>query len=163
MVQSWMDNTGLYQKYGVSRTASTKSGEYRTYGEHREVEVLIDLTTLTDTASVQGDVEFFPTGMTIESVTIFTDVAAATGAALNVGLVKTDRTTAIDTQAFVKAAATATLTAGSTQVLTKGSTGAGNLIGGTTSSVGYITASASTSTAFTAGKVRVRIRYSKVV
>lgn len=161
MVQSWMDNTGLYQKYGVSRTTPTKAGSYRTVGELREVECVIDLTELTETETPISDVVFFPVGMKIEQIEIFVDTAAATGVAVDIGLVKSDRSTEIDFDGLVEAITTATLVAGAKLTLVSGDSFAGNLVGGTTADVGYITASRTTSTAFTTGQIRVRIKYSK--
>lgn len=160
---AYMDNTGLYVKTGLEQTVPSTGGEYKTFGEHREIELKIDLTTLTEIETVINDNIFFPVGMKIESVTVYTDTAAATGTGIDLGLVRTDRTTEIDFDGILAGVLTATLTAGSTQVLVKGSTGVGALItnGTVTSNVGHITCSRTSATAFTAGVIRVRIRYSR--
>ena len=157
---TWL-NDGLLRKFGPDRTIPQAGGEYRTVAELREIEVKIDLTKLTETETVLSDTIFFPKGMKIEQIDIFVDTAAATGTAIDVGLVKTDRTTEIDYDGFLAAFVTATMTAGAKITLAQGGTQAGALVGGTTSSVGYITASRTSATAFTAGSIRVRIRYSR--
>lgn len=160
---AWNDNTGLYQRYGTEQTVPLKGGEYRTNGAMREIEVKIDLTTLTETETILSDSIFFPTGVVISEVEIYVDTAAATGVAVDIGLIQTDRSTEIDYDGIVAAAATATLTKGAKLTLVKGSTGVGALITNGTSiaNVGHITASRTTATAFTAGVIRVRIRYSR--
>jgi len=164
---AYMDIGGLYQKYGLEQTVTQAGGEYKTFGDTREIEIQLDLTklTLTNTpaAVVLGaDNIFFPAGMQIEQVEVVVETAGTSGgsATLDIGLVRTDRTTEIDFQAFVKGAAVATLTAGQKLTITKGGTAAGDMLGtGTaTANVGYITANANTAV-FTAGLVKIRIRY----
>jgi len=167
MAQVWLDNTGLYQKYGVDQAVTATGGEYRNDGSLREIEFKITLTNLTTTTStvVSGmDNVFVPAGVFIEEVQIVTDVLATSGGAatLNIGLVRTDRSTEIDFDGLVAAAALTTIdTAGERTTLTKGSTGAGALIGTTTANVGHIVAYYGTA-AFTAGQVTVRLRYRKL-
>lgn len=160
---AYMDNTGLYVKYGTEQTVATKGGEYVNDGADREIEFTVDLTTLTETETPLSDVVFFPAGMKITEVEIYVETAAATGTAIDIGLVRTDRTTEIDFDGIVAAAATATLTVGSKLTLVKGSTGVGALItnGTPTPFVGYVTASRTTATAFTAGLLKVRVRYER--
>jgi hypothetical protein len=78
-----------------------------------------------------------------------------------VGLVRTDRTTEIDFDGILAAMPTATMTAGNKVTLVKGGTNVGALVGSGTSiaNVGYITASATTATAFTAGVILLEIKY----
>lgn len=158
-----LDNSGLYQKFGVEQTTPMAGGEYKTYGEFREIEVKIDLTKLTTTSAIiaGSDDIFFPTGFMIEQVELIVETAATGGTTLDIGLIRTDRTTAIDATAFVAAEVLATLTpAGKKVVYTQGVSKAGTLVGGTTAQIGQITARANT-TAFTAGVVTVRIKYRK--
>lgn len=161
MANTYLDSDGLLRKYGTSKGVATNAGEFRHNGALRQMEVKIDLTTLTDTAAIISDVTFFPRGARIEEVEVVTLTAATSGgsAVLNVGLIGTDRSTVIDADAFVSAMAkTAVDAAGEKTVLRVGSTGAGSSIGTTTSAVGYITADYDTA-AFTAGVVLVRIYY----
>lgn len=161
---SWVDNTGLLWKYGTEQTVTSTGGEYVTTGELREIEIKVDLTTLTEAETIINDNIWFPAGVKIEEVEIYVDTAAATGTAIDIGLVRaSDRTTEIDFDGIVAAAATATLTAGAKLRLIKGSTGVGALVtnGTAITNVGHITCSRTSATAFTAGVIRVRIRYSR--
>lgn len=158
---TWLNDDGLYLKFGTAKTDVEVGGEYRTYGELREIEVTIDLTDLTSSAAIISDTTFFPNGARIEEVEIVTQTAAtsAGSATLDIGLIQTDRSTAIDADGLIAALAkTAVDAAGEKNVVRVGSTGAGALLGTTTSKVGYITANYGTA-AFTAGVIRVRIRY----
>lgn len=161
---------GLYTKYGTEQTVPMAGGEYVTTGALREVEFKIALTSLgTSSAIITGttysaDNIFIPSGVRIEEVEIVVDTAATSGgaAALNIGLVQTDRTTAINATGLVAALALTSIdAAGEKTVLRPGSTGAGALIGTTTSNVGYIVADYDTA-AYTAGVITVRVRYRKL-
>ena len=156
---SYTNLDALHLKYGPDKATATKAGEYVTTGALREIEVRIDLTTLTEVEVIQSDALFFPK-MRIEEVEVVTHTAAVTGTAVDIGLVRTDRTTAIDADGFVAALITASMNAaGEKNVLRIGSTSVGALVGTTTTNPGYITASRTDSTAFTAGVIYVRIRY----
>lgn len=162
---AWLDNTGLYQKYGTEQTVTAAGGEYRTVAETREIEIKIDLTTLTDTAAIVSGADniFFPTGVRIEQVEIVVETAAVGATAtLDIGLVRTDRSTEIDFEAFTNAMAVASLTAGNKLTLIKGTTSAGDMVGtGTsTANIGHITANYNAA-AFTQGVIIVRIKYRK--
>lgn len=161
---SWVDNTGLLWKYGTEQTTTSTGGEYRNNGGIREIEIKIDLTTLTETETIINDNIWFPSGVVISEVEIYVDTAAATGTGIDIGLVRSsDRTTEIDFDGIVAASLTATLTKGAKLNLVKGSTSVGALItnGTVTTNVGHITCSRTSATAFTAGVIRVRIRYSR--
>lgn len=158
---SWFTPDGLLIKYGTELTTPQTTGEYCVYGPLRCVEIKLDLTTLTDTAAIICDTFNFPKGARIEQVDVVTETAATSGgsATLTIGLVKTDRTTAIDADGFVSALAKTSLTpAGEKILLTVGATSAGSSIGATTTDVGFITANYGTA-AFTAGAVVIRIYY----
>jgi hypothetical protein len=158
---AYMDISGLYQKYGLEQTTTQAGGEFKTFGDDREIQIKINLATLTttDTIVTGTDNIFMPVGMMIEAVDLLMETAGAGGGTLDVGFVRTDRTTPIAAQGLLAAVAnTATNTAGLRTTYTKGSTGAGTLIGATTANVGYITAKYTT-TAFSAGTAVLRIRY----
>lgn len=157
---NWLNNDGLYLQFGPEAATVNTGGEYVTTGEFREVEVDIDLTALTEVEVVQSDTTFIPAGFEIASVQILVETAAATGVAVDVGLVRTDRTTAIDFDGIIAAMATATITDGQMITATKGVTPAGALVGSGSAlaNVGYITASRTTAAAFTAGRMRVKIQ-----
>lgn len=156
---AWFDNTGLYQKYGTEQTVPLKGGEYSTLGANRTIDLKIDLTTLTESETILSDNIFWPKTMRIESVEVVTVTAAATGAAIDLGLIRLDRSTEIDYDGILAAFATASMNAvGEKTVLTQGSSTAGALVGAAgTSYPGYITCSRTTGTAFTAGVIQVRI------
>lgn len=162
---TWFNDDGLQLKYGTDKTVPNIGGEFRTNGALREIEFKIDLTKLTATAAIIDDTVFFPKNARLEEVEIVVYTAAdsaADTAALNIGLVKTDRSTAIDADGIVKALAQTNIdAAGEKVVLRKGSTGVGDLVGVTNTSVGYFTADYDTE-AYTAGVVFVRIRYTMV-
>lgn len=164
---SWLNNDGLYLQYGTQKAVPEVAGDYLSYGETRDIELTLTLASLTTTPTIISNTTFFPLNgqIFIESVNIDTEVAAAGGTSLSVGLMGTDRTTITPSPygntTLVNAALTATMTAGSSQTLVGGSTGAGTIVGtqpaaGTQGS-GYITATVAGT--FTNGVVKVRIRY----
>lgn len=163
---AWMDNAGLYQKFGLEQTVPMAGGEYRLNGEVREIEFKITLTDLTSSAAIIKGTDNInmPAGFTVEQIEVIADTAATSGgsATLDIGLVKTDRTTAIDANGLVAALALTTIdTAGEKNTLTSGGTGAGALVGTTVGTdPGYFTANYGTA-AFTAGVLTVRIKYRK--
>lgn len=163
MTNTWLDPDGLYRKYGTTKAVPNVAGEYKTYGELREIEIKLDLTkvTATDGSYIVSDQVFFPKNVRIEAITVSTDVAGTgTGAVLNLGLVKTDRATEIDYNGFLAAFPLTSMdSAGETTTITAGGTYAGALIGTVNSTFdGYITADYDTA-AFTAGSVFIRIKY----
>lgn len=161
MVQSWMDNGGLYQKYGIDQTLPKKGGEYRNNGNERELEFKINLADLTEAETILDDNVFFPAGVRITSIKVQTVTAAATGVAIDLGLIRTDRTTEIDYDGLLAAFVTASMNAANeTNTYTVPNTAeAGALVGTTTANVGHVTCSRTTATAFTAGVIIVTIRY----
>lgn len=166
---TWKNSDNLFVKLGTSEAASldtTKgaAGELKDgIGGVRVTEVVIDLTDLnTSTPIIINDAAIFPKNARIEEVELVTTTAATSGgsATLDVGLIQnSDRTTEIDYNGFIAAAALATFnSAGERLNLTVGSTGAGALIGTTNATVGLLVAQAGTAV-FTAGVVRVRVKW----
>lgn len=166
MVQgNWMNNDGLYLKYGTSKVVPATAGEFKSYGETRNSEFSIDLTTLpafgTAGIPVGADVAFIPQGAFIEQVEVECELAGAGATAtLSVGLVGYDRTTVASATGFVNAMTVATLTQGSKTILTGGSSFAGGYIGTAagTPSPGYLWVTANTAN-FTQGKIKLRIKW----
>lgn len=162
---AWTNNDGLIVKFGTEQGTAGKAGEYSTLGPVRLTEVLIDLTALGTAAAVLDEHVSFPSGARIERVEIINQTAAtsAGSAVLNIGLQRLDRTTELDYDGFVAAAALATFNvAGERNTLDIGSTGVGALVGTTLAHAGVLTADYDTA-AFTAGVVRVRISWTKVL
>lgn len=160
---AWHNADGLYIQYGTEKTTPNAAGEYFTLGSLKEVEAYIDLTTLTTSDSIISDTTFIPKGVRIEEVQVVTLDGATTSdsAALNVGLIQTNRSSVIDDDGLVEAlAASAMSDDGETTSLRApvSGTSVGDLIGTTTANVALLIASTSTGT-FTAGEVLVRIRY----
>lgn len=166
MTQAWMDNTGLYQKYGVDQTTPMAGGEFLSYGETREIQFKITLTDVGASAAIiKGtDSLVMPAGFTVETVEVIADTAATSGGAatLDIGLQRYDRSTEIDYNGLVAAMAlTAIDTTGEKNVLNKGSAGAGALVGTTVgANPGYFTVNYGTA-AFTAGVLTVRVKFRK--
>lgn len=162
---TYLHSDGVYQKYGTTKATPAIGGEYVTHGGLREIEITLDLTTLTETETIVNDVLLVPK-MRIHEVEIITKTAAATGVAIDVGLIREDRTTELDYDGLLAAFVTASMnTAGENSIIRQAVTvpaslaGTGALIGTTLANPGYISASRTTSTAFTAGVVLIKIRY----
>lgn len=162
----WTDGDGLIRKFGVTKTTPNLAGEYRTNGQQRQVQLKINLADLTQGEVIQSYQTFMPAGARISSVEVWTHTAAATGTAIDLGLVKTDGTTEVDFNGFLAAMPTAamdlagertTYTAATT--VPASATGTGALIGTTLAFTGYITCSMTDSTSFTAGVIYVNINY----
>ena len=161
---TWMNNDGLYLKYGTTKAVPNTGGDYVSYGNNREAEFTLNLTNLGSTSAIQNDTFFFPANTFIEEVQIVAETPATSGgsATLSVGLYKSDRSTALSETALVSALAlTAIDGQGEKTVLTLGSTGAGAYVGtntGTDTGGYYISAKYGTA-AFTAGVIKLRVKY----
>lgn len=160
---AYTDIGGLYQEWGLEQTTTQKGGEYRNNGQMREIEVKITLSTLTESETILDRNIFFPAGVRIAEIEVRTETAAATGTAIDLGLIRTDGTTEIDYNGLLSAFVTASMNAaGETNTITVPGAGLGGaLVGTTTANVGHITCSRTDSTAFTAGVIYVKIRYYK--
>ena len=159
---TWLNSDGLYIKTGQTEATVIPAGEIANPDRLHTVELTISaLTGLTASAVIQADTVEIPAGARIEDVTVIAETAATSGgsATLNVGLIRTDRTTNVSDTQFVSALALTSIdAAGEKTILTPGSTGAGAGIGTTLANKGYFTAKYGTA-AFTAGKVRILVRY----
>lgn len=167
---TWMNKDGLYVKYGTDEKESAhKAGEYLTYDSGQQiVEVIIDATKLTATETILNDTVFIPANAHIAWVETVAVVALATGTSIDVGLIARDRSTEIDYDGLLAAFPTAegaqvgeTRRYYETHTVPASMTGTGALVGQemTTAGGGYISASRTDATAFTAGKLKVRIAY----
>lgn len=161
---SWLNNDGLYLEYGTQKATPVTAGEYVTYGSLREIEFKLTLADLTEAEVIQSDTAIIPAGARIEQVELVTITAAATGTAIDVGLIRTDRSTELDYNGLIAAEVAADMSAaGEKHVYTQeagvGAGAGGALIGTTLANNGHITASRTTATAFTAGVVMVRVKF----
>jgi hypothetical protein len=161
----WLDNDSLWRQYGPEKTVPNTGGEYNTTGALRQIKFKIDLTTLTELETPLSDTVFFPK-MRVHSIDVLCHTVAATGVAIDLGLVQTNRTTEIDFNGFLAAFPTAQMgTAGEHTIIQQDTTipttmvGLGALVGTTTTLPGYVTCSRTTATAFTAGVIIVTINY----
>lgn len=165
MAQNWLDGDGLFRQYGTDKTTPEVAGEFKSYGNNRVVEVLVDISKLTTTAGILSYTEFFPAGSNvfIEKVEAVCETAIATITTFSVGLIQTDQSTIPSgySAAFISAEVAATFdTAGKAVTYLAAGTHAGSLIGTFPASAtgpyylsGLITGAAGT------GKIRVRIYY----
>lgn len=162
MANTYMDSQGLYHKYGNTATISNEGGEYKTYGSLREIEVRIDLSTLTTTApNIVSDVVFFPKNVFIEQVVVDVQTAATSSGSgtIDFGLVQVDRSTEIDFNGFIAAEVKGTYdTAGKKVTYFNGVSKAGALIGTVNATKGYLTANLNTAV-YQTGVIYVRIMY----
>jgi hypothetical protein len=163
---SYLNSDGLFVKIGTTKATPNIGGEYVTVGREREIELKIDLTTLTQSEVIQSDQVFVPAGVRIQAVETIAITGAATGTAIDVGLTRTDRSTEIDFDGLLAAAPTANMNSAGEKstyqvavTIPTGLTGTGALVGTTTSNVGYISASRTDGTAFTAGVILLKIKY----
>jgi|JI91814BRNA_FD_contig_31_5853560_length_1168_multi_4_in_0_out_0_2 hypothetical protein len=160
MVQSWTNSDGLYIKYGPDKATAKKAGEFVKTGDVREVFLTLTLSELTETETILDDTCFLPAGARIQEIETVTHTAAATGVAVDLGLIRMDRSTELDYDGLLAAIPTASMNAaGEKNIFSDNTTYDGALVGTTLAYNGYISASRTTSTAFTAGVIRVKIRY----
>lgn len=158
----WYNSDGLYVKFGTEEGVSAFIGENSTVGAKREVEIILDLTTLTSTDTILDYTQFLPANAFIEEIEVEV-LTAATGATatLSVGLYKSDGTTAISATGLLNALPLASIDAlGERSLVTTGSTGAGATIGSTPGFPALISAKWGTA-AFTAGRLAIRVRYNQ--
>lgn len=176
---SWDNNDGLHIKYGREEGTSTHTGGTYCYGENgtQIAELTLDLTTLDTSETVQNDVLIIPDNALIESVEVLTLVAAATGTAIDVGTIHISRNASdsewtADPDGLLAAFVAATMSVVGERVTFYGPTSAnteeslpasittgGVQIGDVTTAPLLITASRTDSTAFTAGRVLIRVKY----
>jgi hypothetical protein len=165
---TWTNSDGLHVKFGTSEAVSTHAGG--TYADPvsgltiTEVDIL--LASLTQTETILNDVVWIPANAHIVYVDCLCVVAGATGTAIDVGLIDQDRSTEIDYNGLLAASPAANYSAAgeynrfySTHTQIAGLTGTGALIGTELTNTGYVSASMTDATAFTAGKLRVRIAW----
>lgn len=175
---SWVNNDGLYIKFGTEEAAVAKGGEVSPFGDEYVLEFDLDYTDVQSAtaAIVDGGSAVGPFGimvpegvrvkeMEVLTVTAPTSSGTVASATLVIGTKKaSDRSTELDhdglsTSSFV--IGTVLESAGESVVLKPGVTGAGDDYGTTTAETGVIVAANSqhASHPYTAGKWRVRVRY----
>lgn len=159
---AWLNNDGLYIKYGTDKAEAGKAGQPLNFGGRHTIELDLDLSEVSSNPTIVSDVVFFPKGAILEEVEVINSVAStgSTGnATLNIGLIKTDRTTALEIDGILKAADIDDFdAAGEKKVYTVGVSGIGDVVGVATSEPAYITADWDTADPVS-GRVQVRIKY----
>jgi hypothetical protein len=162
----WMNDDGLYVKFGTEEGVSSHAaGTYASpVGGVTITEVDIVLSSLTATETILNDAVWIPANAHILWVDTITVVAAATGTAIDVGLIDQDRSTEIDYDGLLAAWPAAngsvvgeTVRFTEAHTVVAGATGTGALVGTELTNTGYVSASRTDATAFTAGKIRVQI------
>lgn len=159
----YTDIGGLRQKFGVEQTVSGTGGEYKTFGELREIEFTLTLNAVNfpfgATNYILDENVFMPAGVRIQEVETYVETAGAGATAtLDIGLLRTDGTTVTSANGLVIAKTVASMVAGEKVVLSSNTGFGGALIGTTTANVNYVTARVNTAN-FTAGVIKIRIRY----
>jgi len=165
---AWTNADGLTLYFGAEESELANAGEYKTFDHARVVEVDIDLSDLTETESVITRT-VFPKGKVLWKVEVITDEVAATGVAIDVGMVSRESSPTVnDPNGVLAAFPTASMSAlGETFTATADNLGTygGALIGTVVSAENDvpldITASRTTSTAFTTGFVKLRLYWYK--
>lgn len=158
---SWRNSDGLIVYFGPKEGTSGQGGEYVTEGARRNIEVIVDMTTLTTTAQYLDQHFEVPKGAFIEYVETETLVAATSSGSgtFSVGLKQSDQSTNISDTALVNASTTSAITAaGTRQILNIGVTGVGASVGTALAANGLITSKVSA--VYQAGRVLVRVYYS---
>ena len=176
---NFFDGDGLLRKYGTSKAIPNRGGEYKMYGDLKELEFKIvfgtasafgttTVGTVAATDVIQSDQVFFPKSVFLEEVQIEVAEVFNTLTSVSVGMVQSnDRTTLIGAAGggFVNAAPLTSLDlAGERTTYTAGTpAGFGVLIGTVPISAaatftGYVTARFA-GTQGTTGCLIVRIKY----
>lgn len=163
MAQTWLNSDGLYIKFGNARGTAGIAGSFQApdAGALTVVEFDLDLTTLGTASAIIEDNVVIPKNSRIEKIqTIVKTAATGSGAVLNVGLVRTDRTTTYDADGLLEAVILTSLDAANeTNTWTVNGAGAGGaLVGTTLANNGLVVADYDTA-AFTAGVVKIKIYY----
>lgn len=160
---SWTNNDGLFLQYGTSKAVPTTAGDYLSYGEWRDIEFTVTLSSLTTSPTIIANTTFLGTNVFLESVNINMETAAAGGTSLSIGTMRLDRTTSVSNINVVNALVTASMTQGASITMTGGSTSAGALVGTTVTTAqlpdgaAYLTATVAGT--YSAGVAKIRLRY----
>lgn len=176
-VTTEVNNDGLIRKYGTNEAKSLQQGgAVCHYGPYSTLVLNLDLTNLDQTEAIQNDVLVIPEDSLIESVEFVTIVEAATGTAVDIGLIANDRNTNTDITGSLTSSdpdglvaaypAAAMSSVGEWEKHTQVNSIPASPSGTVGAAVGeilvapcLITASQTDGTDFTAGKVQVRVNF----
>lgn len=182
MANTWLNDDGLFVKFGESQGNVAKGGEINKMDNVHSIEFTLDYTdALSATDAILGSVDadedgsfgiVVPKGARIKGVevlveTAFTSSGTIGTATLLLGTVlASDRSTEQDYNGFLTAAFVGSKldAAGERNYQEVGTTGSGALIGTTLAANGVITCSNSQhgSHPYTAGRARIRLDYTYV-
>jgi hypothetical protein len=165
MSETWFNPDGLLVKFGRTQGEPGTAGGYAFPADGSQSVIELDLT-LTDVVSTAGtildgvDNIVIPNRARIEAVEVRAETGAAgSGAVLNLGLIKTDRSTELDFNGLLAALPqTSVATAGQTVVYDYANSYGGNLLGTTLTANGILVADYDTA-AFTDGVLHIKIFY----
>lgn len=163
---TWLNEDGLYIRYGRDEGVSTTAGTYPTMvaGQHVTELHIPNMTALNTTDTIMANSTIIPAGAIISKVEVIAEAActSAGAAILDIGLIRLDRTTELDYDGLVAQLALTSIDAiGDVVELVQGSTGHGALVGTELAYAGLITASEADANAYTAGELRVKIYWYK--
>lgn len=170
---AWLNNDGLYIKHGTEKGHSlVDAGDYKTFQPSGEsvLELEINLAELTTAEQILSDVIWLPQNSQILWVKSVAEVVGVTGTSIDLGLIRSDRSTEHDYDGLLAAfpltnnydAVGDTVVFTETQTIPTGVTGTGALIGTilpTTSLKYYLSASYAAGSAFTDGRLKISIGY----
>lgn len=161
---SWTNNDGLTVYFDAEEAQDANHGEYNQLGDIHLQEVILRLVDLTESEAVVSRL-VYPKGEVLWKVEVITEEPAATGVAIDVGMKNKDGTGTPDPDGVLAALVTAsmskigeTFTATSDALATYGGAYIGTVVGTVPQ---LLTASRTTSTAFTAGVIRLRLYWYK--
>lgn len=170
---TWTNPDGLTIYYGSDEAALAVGGEYKTFGLERIEEFEISLASLTETESVVGRL-IFPKGKVLSKVVVITDTVAATGAAIDIGVISRETSPSVNDPDGILAAfpAASMSTVGETTEFWEdtsiplasaafGGALIGTVLSPETDVPLNITASRTTATAFTTGYIKVQLHWYK--
>jgi hypothetical protein len=155
---TWMNDDGLYIRYGTTEVDVALGGENTTDGDVRHLEIDFDFSDLAayGTAKIIGEGVRLPVGAWLKSATLLvtTAFAGATGT-LTLGTIDTDRSTVHDADGIDAAIAVTAIDAIGDTIACDGAL-IGTVLANTTPL--YITATVGTAQ-FTAGAAKLTIEY----
>ena len=158
---AWMNNDGLYVKFGLEETVVTPAGEYRedTSLHYVEAEINWDDLEAFGTVTILSDTVKIPEGVFLEKASfIVTEVFAGASATLGFGTIDTDRSTEHDADGIDAAIAMTSIDGVGDTI-----TADGALIGTVLTNTTPLLLTATVGTAnFTAGKGYLRVYYRNV-
>jgi hypothetical protein len=155
-MSTWVNNDGLFIKYGTTEAATKQAGEKTAYGQFRQTVLEIDWNDLEafGTTTILSDTVTLPAGAHIQSAELYVvDAFVGATATLTLGLLDQDRSTAIDADGIDAAIAVTAIDADGDTIACDGA-----LINTTLANTGLFTALVGTAN-FTAGKGRLTVNW----